>query len=93
MDKDGYMEFVSERAKEQGKLFFLDAGEGNDFYDESLQWYIEDLSGWLVDPVDKEKFISCKKNNTAYDEFSEAYVFVKWKKQPNKEIEIIFKHY
>ena len=61
MDKDGYMEFVAERAKEQGKLFFLDAGEGNDFYDVSLQWYIEDLSGWRVNPVDKEKFISIKK--------------------------------
>lgn len=93
MKKDGYIEFVAQKAKEQGKLFFLDTGEGNDFFDEDKQWDIEDLSGWLVDPLDRDKFINSKKNNTAYDEFSDAYVFVKWNKRPNQELEIIFKYY
>lgn len=92
MDKDGYMEFVSQKAEELGWLFFLDTGEGNDLYDEN-QWYIEDLSGWLIDPDDEEKFINSKRNDTVYDIFSDSYVFVKWDKQPNGEIEIIFKHY
>lgn len=93
MSEDGYMEFVAKRAAEQGKLFFLDSGEGNDFFDEDNQWYLEDLSGWLINSHDREKFICSKKNNAAYDEFSDSYVFVKWNKHPDKEIEIIFKHY
>ncbi len=93
MNKDGYMEFVAEKAAEQGKLFFLDTGEGNDSFDEDKQWYIEDLSGWLTNPADRERFICSRKDNTAYDEFPDCYVFVKWNKNPDKEIEVIFKYY
>ena len=93
MNKDGYIEFVAKKAEQQGKLFFLDSGEGNDFFDESNQWYIEDLSGWLINPEDKEKFIGSKKSNAAYDEFSDSYVFVKWSKNSDNKIEITFKHY
>ena len=57
MKKDGYIEFVSQKAKELGKMFFLDTGEGNDFFDNDRQWYIEDLSGWLINSCDREKFI------------------------------------
>lgn len=93
MNEDSYMEFVIKKAAEQGKLFFLDSGEGNDFYDENNQWYIEDLSGWLINPDDRERFIYSKKNNTSYDDFPDSYVFVKWIKQQDNKIEIIFKHY
>lgn len=93
MNKDEYIDFIAKKAIEQGKLFFLDVGEGNDFFDEDKQWYIEDVSGWLINSADREKFIYCKKNNTAYDEFSDFYVFVKWNRHPDKEVEISFKHY
>lgn len=93
MSKDGYMEFVEKKAMELGKIFFLDSGEGNDFFDENRQWYIEDLSGWLINVEDKDRFICCKHNNTVYDEFPDSYIFVKWSKLVNGEIEIVFKNY
>lgn len=93
MNKDRYLEFVIRKAAERGKLFFLDVGEGNDYFDEDRQWYIEDLSGWLINPADKERFINSKKKNTVYDEFSDSYVFVKWGKSQNKEIQLTFQYY
>ena len=93
MKKDWYIDFVCQKAIELGKEFFLDTGEGNDFCDNKTQWYIEDLSGWLINPHEKEKFILARRNNTVYDEFSDEYVFVRWSKNSNQEIKITFEHY
>lgn len=93
MEKDGYIEFVAQKAMEMRKIFFLDTGEGNDFFDQDRQWYIEDLSGWLINPCDREKFLKCKKSNTIDDEFSDCYVFVRWRNNQNRELEVCFQYY
>jgi hypothetical protein len=46
-------------AKDQNKVFVMDTGEGNDFTDPVTGCYIEDFSGWLIDPSIKSIFV-CK---------------------------------
>jgi hypothetical protein len=99
-NEDPYMEFVKEKANEIGKIFILDSGEGNGFIEPETGWYIEELSGWLINPADKEKLIKLirtprgsKEHKTAYVDFSDSYVFVEWSKSKNGNLEIVFKKY
>ena len=90
---DLYLEFVFAEAQKLGKLFIIDSGEGNDFIDPSTGWYIEDLSGWLINPNEKKFFLLAKKNNTVHSKFSDVYVFVKWSKTENDKLQVQFKRY
>lgn len=49
---DRYLAFVEEEARKLGKVFFLDSGEGKDWGSLDDEWYVEELSGWLVDEAD-----------------------------------------
>ncbi|WP_144029297.1 hypothetical protein [Paenibacillus campinasensis] len=51
------MEFVKSVANEQNKVFIMDTGEGNDFIDPATGWYIEDFSGWLIEPSKEDLLI------------------------------------
>lgn len=88
--EDDYMDFVLKQAECLGKLFILDSGEGNDFLDTDTGWYVEDLSGWLIKPEDKESLLKSIDMGRAYDEYSSSYVFAFWSKSNNSDIEITF---
>lgn len=45
-----FWDIVQETAKQQGKMFFCDCGEGREFFLEDMEG--EDLRGWLI-PLDK----------------------------------------
>lgn len=92
-NKDDYMEFVQFQAEKLGKVFMLDSGEGNDFKDPCTGWYIENLSGWLIDKDIKEKFLKDRENGVAYVTFALDYVFVIWERSNKNEICIKFKTY
>jgi len=90
---DPYLEFVHQEALKKGKFFLLDSGEGRGFDDSKTGWYVEDLSGWLIDPADHEKFIESRKAETADDEFGNEYVFAIWSSDDTGELSITFKKY
>ena len=91
-NEDPYFEFVQQEAAKIGKYFMLDSGEGRDFEDSKTGWYIEDLSGWLVDPSEYEKFIRLKKDEKYRQDFAD-YVFAIWEKNIDGSIKIEFKKY
>lgn len=55
---------VQKAAKKQKKVFFLDAGDGNDFSTGEMEG--EDLLGWLIPEDQAEEFAS------EFEEFKEA---------------------
>lgn len=90
---DQYLKYVQEVAESLGKIFMLDTGEGNDFADEATGWYIEDLSGWLIEPSAKTDFLDARDADAHYKSFSPSYVLVKWRKTENGSIDIEFQPY
>lgn len=91
--EEPFIEFVCNEAVNIGKLFILDSGEGNDCIDKETGWYIEDLSGWLINPNEEQTLIYSRFCNTAYDEFSNNYVYAKWSKTDDGKLKIVFKKY
>ncbi len=69
----------------------LDSGEGRDFEDLRTGWYIEDLSGWLINKGQEEKFLIARDQNKAYDTFGDNYILVEWVKKDNGQIGVNFK--
>ncbi|HVI41321.1 MAG TPA: hypothetical protein VM577_11740 [Anaerovoracaceae bacterium] len=93
LNEDAYLDFVQNEAKKLGKLFVLDSGEGNDFEYLKKDWYVEDLSGWLIDENIKDILIKDKECNKAHVTFSSDYIFVKWYMKDDGELAIAFKRY
>lgn len=91
--EDPYLEFVHQQALKIGKYFILDSGEGRDLDYPVTGWYVEDLSGWLIDPQDHQKFIAARKAGTADSEFADSYVFAIWSKDADGNLNINFKRY
>lgn len=90
---DGYLEFVKSVANEQNKLFIMDTGEGNDFTDPVTGWYIEDFSGWLIEPSKEDLLIEAINQGTQYSTFKDSYVFAKWFKTDDGKIKVRFVRY
>ena len=90
---DRYVEFVQEQAKALDLVFILDTGEGRDAYDKELDIDIEDLSGWLISPEEKEKAISIRINNETEfrNLYRERYCFAEWQ-YDEKKLKIAFRY-
>lgn len=86
---DTYIEFVLKKARPLGKTFVIDSGEGRDFEDEKTKMYVEDLSGWLIDEEYKDGLLEAIENDQ-HELYSKYYVFAKWYKTVNDDIEINF---
>ena len=89
--RDEYLEYVQTQAGKLGKVFFLDSGEGKDFFDEKRQWYIEEMTGWLIDKANEEKALSLYRCDELHDNFPDTYVLVMWSYE-GEELQIRFKY-
>lgn len=83
-NQDDYLEFVQNQANKLGKTFMLGTGEGNDFEFEDKGWYVEELSGWLIDYNEKEAFLEARDNEMLDEQFTDCYVWVKWRLEDNE---------
>jgi hypothetical protein len=90
---DQYLEFVHQQALKIGKYFILDSGEGRNLIDSTPDWDVEDLSGWLIDPKEHQKFIDARKSGVADEDFADCYVFAIWSKDATGNLHIEFKRY
>lgn len=90
---DRYLNYVMQEAEKQGKLFFLDTGEGNDFFDTQNDMYVEDLSGWLIESHLRDQFIEDRRNENVNTKYNDFYVFALWRRDSIGNIEINFKRY
>jgi hypothetical protein len=77
---DKYLELVQNTARKMDKEFFLDSGEGHDLGDPDDEWYVERLSGWLVDKEDAANFerLLKREGKLAAWRSSYQYCFVLW---------------
>ena len=85
LNEEPFIEFVMKQAEKNGKIFIIDSGEGNDYIDTDTGWYVEDLSGWYINTNDKNTLLKAIENGTAYNDFSDSYVFPNGQNQ-TKEI-------
>lgn len=83
-----FMELIQKEAEKEDKVFFLEAGDGNEFETEEMEG--EELTGWLI-PSDKvEEFKSIWENEEIDDEWIDFFTFVDWE-ESNGEIKVSFR--
>ncbi|MFC3802580.1 hypothetical protein [Cohnella sp. GCM10012308] len=92
LDSDTYIRYVRDQAREQGKEFFLDTGEGRDFIDPHTGMYVEDLSGWLFDIENGLEIHKFKRTprELLHSQFDNYYLVI-WTKEQDGRISIKFK--
>lgn len=93
---DKYWELVQETANKQGKVFFMDSGEGREYATDDME--MEDISGWLVPVELKEEFTDywMKEGNTHSnlpDKFDDTFRFAMWSVGENEKIVVEFKDF
>lgn len=73
---DKFWDIVQETAKRQNKMFFLDCGEGREFFLDDMEG--EDLRGWLI-PLNKvAEFEPDWKNNEVSDKWVDNIFWAEW---------------
>jgi|GEM_PF-1380538 len=86
-ESDLHVNFAEQEASKLGKLFLIDSGEGHDYLDPKTGFYLEDLSGWLIDisKVERLKVIlagcdsSCREVfHALFDKFFDDFRFAEW---------------
>lgn len=69
-----FFEMVQNVARKAKKVFFLDAGDGNEFLTDEMEG--EDLLGWLIPEDQADEFESAFKEFKELDEWDDYYVTV-----------------
>ena len=79
-----FFNIVQNSAKKQNCVFFLYAGDGNEFETEKLEG--EDLMGWLIPKDKSSEFENEWKNNTVSDDWTDFFVWALWNDAENPHI-------
>lgn len=87
------MKFVQLVASKQNKVFYLNHGEGKDFVDPVTGWYIEDFSGYLIDPDKTGAFEKYLEEGHQGDDWEDCFVFAIWTRDGNGEIGVQFNYF
>jgi len=88
---DKYFALVQEAATKQGKIFFMDTGEGREHATDDMD--MEDLSGWLV-PVELEEEFAQEWGNNIRDEWDAPfYRFAIWSIDDSGKVQVEFKNF
>ena len=85
-----FWELVRSTAREQKKEFFMDTGEGREFFLEDMEG--EDIRGWLI-PIDKAKeFEKQWLNHETLDKWVDNICWAEWE-ESNGKITVSFNFY
>ena len=71
-----YFSLVQSAAERQGCVFFLYAGDGNDFETDNLEG--ETLMGWLIPKRDSHKFEDLWSRGDPSDDWSDYFTWADW---------------
>lgn len=74
-----FFSIVQAEALKHGSVFFADAGDGREFFDNGIEG--EDLMGWLVPHSRTETFEPMWAADNVDDSWSELYVWAVWSKE------------
>lgn len=77
-----FMEIVQQKAKDFDSIFFLDAGDGNDFIFNDIEG--ENLTGWLIPNTKINEFRTVWELDNVDDKWVEFFCFVIWKQENSK---------
>lgn len=84
---NAFFALVQNAAKAKECVFFMEAGDGNDFENEIMEG--EDLMGWLI-PKDRiSKFEPIWKTNDVPDEWTDFFCWAKWENANNPKITFV----
>lgn len=86
---DNYLEYVKKEAYKLGYIFMIDSGEGRECKSKYKNWYIEDLSGWLIFENQKKDFLNARECGNL-NKFDNYYVFVRWLLSDENDLHIKF---
>ena len=89
---DSYLEYVKKEAYKLGYLFMLDSGEGRECKSNYKNWYVEDLSGWLISENQRKDFLKARENGNL-DKFDNYYVLVRWFLNDGNDLHIRFSRF
>ncbi len=87
-----YFAKVTGAAEREGKVFFMDTGEGHEYEKSKMQG--EDLAGWLIDESEAQNFEEryCSFDKSIYYDFEEQFCFAEWE-QGEDQLVIHFRSY
>ncbi len=85
-----YLDIVQDTAKAFGKQFFLDCGEGREFFLEDIEG--EDLRGWLIPISDVDSFKKEWDIKNVSDKWIDNMIWAEWKND-NGIITVEFNNY
>lgn len=75
---------VQNAAQKMNCVFFLDAGDGNDFENETMEG--EDLMGWLIPEERISEFEPEWRKNNVSDTWLNFFVWAIWEDEKNPKI-------
>lgn len=81
-----FFNLVQKTAERNGCVFFLDAGDGRDFENETLEG--EDLMGWLIPREKVTEFERLWKDDDVSDDWTDFFVWAVWNN--DKELTVKF---
>lgn len=90
---EAFFALVQKEAAKTHSVFFLDCGEGHEFYKEDMEG--EDLRGWLIPEDQADRFEQAWKNNlnkSQWDEWEDFFEWVVWH-PPLAELTVSFERY
>lgn len=71
-----FWEIVQNTANEQGKMFFLECGEGREFFLDDMEG--EDLRGWLIPTENIEEFKKEWEADNVSDKWIDNIFWAEW---------------
>ena len=85
---EAFFRLVQREAEKINAVFFLDCGEGHEFFSEHIEG--EDLRGWLIPNSKADAFEKEWKNGTPGDEWQDEIIWAVWSgKESNPEIAFV----
>lgn len=85
-----FFQIVRNEAQKQNCLFFVDCGEGREFFEADMEG--EDLSGWLIPAEDAERFQPEFDSNEVSEKWDGFMKFLRWKRD-NGKIQVQFEDF